>query len=128
MRKLFVIRIAFIMGVATFAAITVFLRTQGKLPEPGPEQLAGVEQVRYMMWGFSAFAVVLALLMRTRTESAMTEAQMNSALIVGWAGGEGAALGSIVALFIGGSVATMAVGILAFIVVLLILRIPSPPR
>jgi len=58
----------------------------------------------------------------------MTESGVHRALIIGWAPGEATALLGTVTYFQGGEPASMAFGVLAFLVVLLILRIPAPPR
>lgn len=128
MKQLFIIRIALLAGVAIFATLTVFLRQSGNLPAPDAETLERIGYMRYGVWGLSAFAVAWALLWKSRAEQAMTEQGTASSLIVAWAPGEGAAILAVVTHFLGGPVATMAFGVLAFVVVLLIARIPTPSR
>lgn len=126
MRQIFLIRIALILGVAVFAAVTVFLRTQGMIPgATDPEAVATLRMIRYAGWAYSAFAVGWAFVFRARVEAAMTVPQINTALIVGWAPAEGAALLAVVQYFLGAPLAAMAVGLLAFTVVLLLLPIPD---
>lgn len=128
MKTIFLIRIALILGVTLFAGLTLFLRSRGSLPEPTAELTGTLQTFRYIVWGLSAFAVAWAFFWKTRAEAAMTEQGVHSALIIGWAPGEAAALFGVVTHFQGGPVATMAFGLLAFIVVLLILRIPTLPK
>ncbi|MBK7905546.1 MAG: hypothetical protein IPJ78_03190 [Gemmatimonadetes bacterium] len=128
MKQLFIIRIALIFGVAMFAALTVFLRQSGNLPEPDAAALERIGYMRYGVWGLSALAVAWAFLWKARAESAMSEQGAASSMILAWAPGEGAAILGVVTHFLGGPIATMAFGILAFIVVLLIARIPTPSR
>ena len=84
--------------------------------------------MRFGVWGRSAPAVAWAFLWKARAESAMSEQGAASSMILAWAPGEGAAILGVVTHFLGGPIATMAFGILAFIVVLLIARIPTPSR
>jgi hypothetical protein len=128
MKQLFIIRIALIFGVAMFAGLTVFLRQSGNLPEPDAAALERITYMRYGVWGLSALAVAWAFLWKARAESAMSEQGAASSMILAWAPGEGAAILGVVTHFLGGPIATMAFGILAFIVVLLIARIPTPSR
>lgn len=128
MKQLFIIRIALLVGVTVFAGITVFLRQSGNLPPADAETLERITYMRYAVWALSIFSVAWALFWKARAESAMSEQGVSSAMIVGWAPGEGTALLGVVTHFLGGPIATMAFGILAFVVVLLILRIPSTPR
>lgn len=128
MRQLFIIRIALLLGVTAFAGITVFMRASGNLPEADAAALERITYMRYAVWALAAFSVAWAFLWKARAEAAMTEAGVNQAIIVGWAPGEGTAILGTVTHFIGGPVASLAFGMLAFVVVLLILRVPTPPR
>ncbi len=128
MRQVFLIRIALILGVGTFAAITVFMRASGNLPEADAATLEKIVYMRYAVWALSAFSLAWAFFWKARAESAMSEQGVNQSLIVGWAPGEGTAILGIVTHFIGGPVATMAFGLLAFVLVLLVLRVPAPSR
>jgi hypothetical protein len=127
-KQLFIIRIALIMGVTMFAVLTVAMRQSGNLPEPDASTLERIAYMRYGVWGLSAFAVVWALLWKGRAEAAMSEQGAASSMIIAWAPGEGTAILGVVTHFLGGPIATMAFGILAFIIVLLIARIPTPSR
>jgi hypothetical protein len=128
MKQLFLIRIALLLGVTIFAGITVFLRQSGNLPPADAETLERITYMRYAVWALSAVSVAWALAWKARAEAAMTAQGVSSAMIVGWAPGEGTAILGIVTHFLGGPIATLAFGILAFVVVLLILRIPAPAR
>ncbi len=128
MKQILLIRIALVLGVTVFAGITLFLRTQGHLPAPDGRLQAQLQYFRYATWAVAALALVWALVSKARAEAAMTEAGMHRALILGWAPGEAATLLGTATYFLGGPVASMAFGLLTFIVVLLILRVPTPPR
>ncbi len=128
MKQLFLIRIALLVGVATFAAITIFMRASGNLPEADAATLEKITLMRYAVWALAAFSVAWAFLWKARAEAAMTEAGVNQAIILGWAPGEGTAILGTVTHFLGGPVASLAFGLLAFVIVLLVLRVPTPPR
>ena len=128
MKQIFIIRIALLFGVAMFAGLTVFMRASGNLPAPDAATLERLVDMRYAVWALAAFAVVWALIWKGRAESAMTEGAVSKAMVIGWAPGEATAIFGTVTHFIGGPVATMAFGLLAFIVVLLVLRIPTTSR
>jgi hypothetical protein len=125
-RQVFLIRIALILGVTVFAALTVVQRTQGMIPDAtDPEMLRTLQMIRYAGWAYSAFAVAWAFYFRTRVESAMTAPEIHKALIIGWAPSEGAALLGVVQYFLGAPFWAMAIGILSFAVALLLLPIPD---
>lgn len=128
MKQLFIIRIALLFGVAMFAALTIFLRRSGNLPPADAETLERIGYMRYAVWALAAFSLAWALLWKARAESAMTESGAARAMILGWAPAEGTAILGTVTHFLGGPVATLAFGLLAFVVVLLVLRIPSTSR
>lgn len=128
MKQLFLIRMALLIGVTTFAGITIFMRSSGNLPEADAATLERITYMRYAVWALSAFSVTWAFLWKARAEAAMTEAGVNQAIILGWAPGEGTAILGTVTHFLGGPVASLAFGMLAFVAVLLVLRIPTPPR
>ena len=125
MKQVFIIRIALIFGVAMFAGLTTWLRTTGNMPEADAAALEKVTILRYAVWGLSAFSLAWALFWKARAESAQTERAVSQAMIIGWAPGEATALMGTATYFVGGPVATMAFGLLAFVVVLLIVRIPG---
>lgn len=124
-RTLFVIRLAFILGVTIFAAITLWMRSR-----PGADavaltgdQLPALALFRYVLWGLAGVAIAGALVLRPRLETAPPD-RRGSILIVGWALGEGVALFGVTQHFIGGSVTTLAIGLIAFAAVLMVLPIP----
>ncbi len=126
MRQIFLIRLALILGVAMFAGLTVFQRTQGMIPDAtDADTLDTLRTLRYAVWALSAFAIGWAFFFRARVDAAKTEQQIHQALILGWAPAEGTALLAVVQYFQGGALATMATGILTFAVVLLLLRVPD---
>jgi FtsH-binding integral membrane protein len=125
-RRLFTIRIAIAAGVAAFAALSAYERAR----EPvGPEQAAMVplETMRLALWGLAAACVLGALFLRSRMDDA-TPQRRRIMTIIGWALGEGVALFGIVQHHIGGAPSTMALGILAFVVTLLLLPVPRESR
>lgn len=125
MKKVFIIRMALLLGVLSFAGLTIYLRQSGNLPEADAEALRRIAYMRYAVWGLAAFSVAWAFMWRARAEAAMTEQGAASAMIIGWAPGEGTALLGSVTHFLGGPIATLATGLLAFIVVLMVVRIPT---
>lgn len=122
LKQLFLIRIALVTGVALFAALAAYQRSQGTLVAEaltsGP-----LANLRYVLWALAAGAVAAALFIKPKLEAARP-AQRGSYLVIGWAFGEGVALFGTVQHFIGGPVSTMAIGLLTFVVVLLLLPIP----
>lgn len=120
-KQLFIIRTALMAGVAAFAAIVTFQRSQGM--SSGFAAPALLENLRYVLWALAAFAVAAALFLRGRVDAA-PDRQKGMMLIIGWAFGEGVALLGTVQHFMGASLSTMAVGLVAFIAVLMILPIP----
>ena len=125
MRQVFIIRIGLMFGVAMFAALTTWLRTTGETPAADAAALEKVTILRYAVWGLSAFSLAWALFWKARAEAAQTERAVSQAMIIGWAPGEATALMATATYFVGGPVTTMAFGLLAFIVVLLVLRVPG---
>ncbi len=126
-RSLFIIRIALLAGVVLFAGVTHWLHMQGRLPMPDEAGLRMLDTLRYVLWGVCAFAVAWAFIWKARAESAKDMAGVSTALIIAWAPGEAAGLLGCVIHFQGGPIAPMATGILAFVVVLLVARIPRLP-
>lgn len=124
-RNLFIIRTALMTGVFLFAAIAYFGPRVGF--EPDTTFPAAVQSMRFLLWAFVALAAVGALLLRSRVESAAPE-KRGSYLIIGWALGEAAALFGIVQFMGGGNVASMGLGLMAFVFTLVLLPIPQPRR
>ena len=125
-KQLFLIRIALVTGVAAFAALAAYQRSRmvnlGIALPPGGGAVP-LDALRYVLWALAGAAVSGALFLRTRLETARPE-QRGAFLVVGWALGEGVALFGIVQHFIGAPLSTMAVGLLAFVVALMVLPIP----
>lgn len=126
-RNLFIVRIALMAGVFFFAGVAMWRRTQN----PGQAAALGdampTELMRYALWGLAAAAILAALYLRPRAEAA-EPAKRALMLLMGWTFGEGVALLGIVLHFVGAPIATLAVGLLAFIVTLLLLPVPVEPR
>ncbi|MFN0097530.1 MAG: hypothetical protein ACKVS7_02565 [Gemmatimonadaceae bacterium] len=120
-KQLFIIRTALMAGVGAFAAIVTFQRSQGMNAGFAAPEVLG--NLRYVLWALAAFSVAAALFLRGRVDAA-ADRQKGMMLIVGWAFGEGVALLGTVQHFMGAPLSTMAVGMVAFIAVLMILPIP----
>lgn len=126
-KTLAIIRLSYVLGPALFALVTYVQRRRGGLVDAmlPSEHLV---LMRYLLWGVAAFALVWALVWKSRAESAMDAGGVSRALIIGWAPGEATALLGGVIYFVGGPVSAVAFGFVAFAVVLSILRIPQRPR
>ena len=122
-RHLFIIRIALFAGVATFAALVLYQRSQG-IETLGTGEPAIVNMMRYALWALSGTAVAAALFLRSRVESA-SPTQRGVMTVIGWALGEGVALFGVVLHFVGGPVRALAIGVLTFVVVLILLPVPQ---
>lgn len=125
-RVLFLIRMAIAVGVGAFAAFTTFQRSRDPV---APEQFSRLpfDTLRLVLLGLAVGAVLAALFLRTRMESA-PPARRRLMTIIGWSFGEGVALFGIVLHFIGGPVSTMGIGLLAFVLTLLLLPVPREQR
>lgn len=121
-RHLFIIRIALFAGVATFAALVLYQRSQG-IETLGAGEPAIVNTMRYALWALAGSAVAAALFLRSRVEAA-SPAQRGGMTVIGWALGEGVALFGVVLHFIGGPISALAIGVLTFVVVLILLPVP----
>ncbi len=125
LKQLFIIRIALLTGVALFAALATYQRSQGADSGlgGGPMLSGSLENMRYVLWALAAAAVAAALFIKPKLEAAKPS-QVAAFLIVGWSFGEGVALFGTVLHYAGGPMTTMAIGLLTFVVVLLLLPIP----
>lgn len=124
-KQLFLIRIGLLTGVLLFAGIAVSQRA-GSGPPQGLAALP-LEAMRYVLWvGVGATALV-ALFLRARVEAA-SPPQKATLTLVGWSVGEAVALLGIIVHFAGGEVTTLALGILAFVVALMLLPVPREQR
>ena len=119
--QLFIIRIGLIVGVFLFAALTVYRRSSGDLSMP--VDAGNLEVLRYFLWAAVAATAVAAPILKPRVES--TEPKKKGVLIIiGWSIGEGAALLGTIIHFAGGPVASLAIGVLAFVYALVLLPVP----
>lgn len=122
-KQLFLIRIALVVGVAAFAALTAWQRTRNPAAADAMSGALPLETLRLVLWGLAGAALAAAFFLRTRMESAAPRLR-GTYLVVGWAFGEGVALFGTVQHFVGAPVTTMAIGLLTFVVTLLLLPIP----
>ena len=124
-RNLFIIRIALMTGVFMFAGIAYFGPQFGITPEFG-RSVSG-ESLRWVARAFFGIAVAVAVVLKSKLESAKPE-QRSQYLIIGWAVGEAAALMGVVTYMGGGGLAPLMLGLLAFVFTLVMLPIPRPRR
>jgi len=124
-RQLFIIRIALLTGVVSFAALSAYQRARVPV-SPEAAAMLPLQTMRYALWALAVVAVLVALFLRSRLPGVPAPARA-SMLIIGWAFGEGVALFGAVQHYIGGPIATMALGLLTFVVVLVLLPVPRAP-
>lgn len=124
-KQLFVVRIGLLTGILLFAGIAMSQRRGGAVPEAMAH--LPVDALRYILWVGVGVAILAALFLRARVESAPPS---RKALITltGWSIGEGVALLGIILHFAGADVSTLALGILAFVVALMLLPVPRERR
>ncbi len=132
-RHLLIIRIALMTGVATFAGIVAWQRANGNLIAQRVGTELPMDGLRIALWVLAVVAVLSALWLRTRIAGARGSAPPStpasaaspaSMTIIGWSFGEGVALFGIMQHYLGAPLTTMAVGLLAFVVVLITLPVP----
>lgn len=121
-KHLFIIRVALIAGVFTFAGIAIYQRLQGVVP-PGLTGGLPVESLRFVLWALVGASALTTLFLRTRLDAA-TFTQRGLYTIVGWTFAEGVALLGVVMHFTGAPLTTLSLGLLAFVFALLILPVP----
>lgn len=119
--QLFIIRVGLMAGVFLFAAITLYQRSSGDASMPVDS--GNLEVLRYALWAAVAVTAVTILIIKPRVESAEPR-KKGQLIIIGWAIGESAALLGTVVHFVGGPVASLAIGVLAFVYALVLLPIP----
>lgn len=125
-KQLFIIRVALVTGVAAFAALAAYQRARmgaNLSLDAAPGGRLPLDVLRYALWALAGVAVAIALLLRSRIESA-PPARRVAMLVVGWAFGEGVALFGTVQHLVGAPLSTMALGLLTFVTVLMLLPIP----
>ena len=124
-KQLFIVRIALMAGVFTFAGITLFQRSQGT-PLTVTSTL-DVNAMRYVLWALVAASMLVTLLLQGKVQSAPFS-KRGLLTLIGWSLGEGVALFGIILHFMGGPVATLAIGIVGFVFALLLLPVPRETR
>jgi hypothetical protein len=124
-RHLLIIRIALITGVGTFAAIVAWQRANGSMLAQRVGTELPMDGLRIALWALAGAAVMSALWLRTRIAGSRGSATSPASMtIIGWSFGEGVALFGIMQHYLGAPLTTMAVGLLAFVVVLITLPVP----
>lgn len=96
--SLAIIRLALLIGVLMFGAVTYYIQRSGEWRAAEPEALATLRVALLATW---VVAVLLLLVLRARL-SRLVEPAGRSMLIVAWAIGEGAALFGGVYYFLSG--------------------------
>lgn len=120
-RTLAIIRIAILLGVLAFGAITWFLhRRPGWTPIPA-QQADALRRTGMVVWAVGLAGISLLRLRWTRTEEPRARAQTG---IVGWAMAEVPALWGGVYYMLTGSVAWYAAGLLFLLLVFRLFPIP----
>lgn len=124
-KQLFIIRIALMAGVFTFAGITIFQRAQGTpLAIDSP---LNVGLMRYVLWALVAASMLVTLVLQGQVQSAAHN-KRGVLTLIGWTFGEGVAIFGIILHFIGGPVATLAIGVVGFVFALMLLPVPRESR
>lgn len=124
-KQLFIIRIALMAGVFTFAGITLFQRASGTpLTITTP---LDVGMMRYVLWALVAASMLVTLILQGQVQSA-AHSKRGLLTLIGWSFGEGVALFGIILHFMGGPVASLAIGICGFVFALLLLPVPRESR
>lgn len=124
-KQLFVVRIGLLTGVLLFAGIAMSQRRGGAVPEAMAH--IPVETLRYVLWVGVGVAILAALFLRSRVETAAPQRKAMITL-TGWSIGEGVALLGIILHFAGGDISTLALGLLAFVAALMLLPVPRERR
>jgi FtsH-binding integral membrane protein len=124
-KQLFIIRIALMAGVFTFAGITLLQRSQGTAMTI--ESPLNIGTMRYVLWALVAASMLVTLVLQGQVQSAPHN-KRGLLTLIGWSFGEGVALFGIILHFIGGPVATLAIGVVGFVFSLLLLPVPRESR
>ena len=124
-KQLFIIRIALMAGVFTFAGITLLQRSQGTAM--AIESSLHIASMRYVLWALVAASMLVTLVLQGQVQSAPHN-KRGLLTLIGWSFGEGVALFGIILHFMGGPVATLAIGIVGFVFSLLLLPVPREGR
>lgn len=124
-KQLFIIRVALMAGVFTFAGITLFQRSQGTAMAMDTPLAA--HTMRYVLWALVAASMVVTLGLQGKVQLA-PPAKRGLLTLIGWSFGEGVALFGIILHFMGGPVASLAIGVVGFVFSLLLLPVPRDGR
>ncbi len=123
-KQLFIIRIALMVGVFTFAGIALFQRSQGNV---AVESELNVQSMRYVLWSLVAVSMLVTLVLQGKVQS-VSLGRRGPLTLIGWSFGEGVALFGTTLHFIGGPVTTLAIGVIGFVFALLLLPVPQDGR
>lgn len=124
-KQLFIIRIALMAGVFTFAGITLFQRASGSPLTVTTSMDVGM--MRYVLWALVAASMLVTLVLQGQVQSAPHN-RRGLLTLIGWSFGEGVALFGIILHFMGGPVASLAIGVVGFVFSLLLLPVPRESR
>lgn len=101
------VRIALLLGVLTFGAVTYYVQRGADWRPAAPEALSSLRLAMLSTW---VVVVLLLLVVRARF-SRLTESAGRSVLIIAWAIGEGAALFGGVYYFLSGDTQWFIIGL-----------------
>lgn len=124
-KQLFIVRIALMAGVFTFAGITLYQRATGT--PLAIESPLNVGAMRYVLWALVAASMFVTLLLQGQVQKVPFN-KRGLLTLIGWSFGEGVALFGIIIHFMGGPVASLAIGIVGFVFSLLLLPVPREGR
>jgi uncharacterized membrane protein len=122
LKVLMLIRVAMLLGVLLFGGVTYALHSRGIPP-------FDAATARILLFAFYALMLAnfpLVVFFRVRRARATTEEQMATAMIAGWALGEGVALFGTVRYFLTGDPTSFVLGVIYLGMVMVILPLRDP--
>ena len=119
-----VIRLALLLGVLTFGAMTTFILRRGDPRPPAGDALETMRIVGIVLWVIAVVAVALLRLRGTRIAGRMGTA---SPAILGWTIGEAVAIFGGVHYFLSGSPSWYLNGVLFLVATFVIFPLRRPP-
>ncbi len=124
-KQLFIVRVALMAGVFTFAGITLLQRSQGTTMAMDTPLAAN--SMRYVLWAFVAASMLVTLVLQGQVQSA-PPAKRGLLTLIGWSFGESVALIGVLLHYMGGPITSLAIGIVGFVFSLLLLPVPRDGR
>lgn len=124
-KQLFIIRIALMAGVFTFAGLTMYQVAQGTPLAIGTPLAAN--SMRYVLWALVAASMIVTLILQSQVQS-VPHHKRGVLTLIGWTFGEGVALFGIILHYMGGPMTSLAIGVCGFVFSLLLLPVPRGGR